>query len=103
MGPPIRHAAKLLQDVEARLKILITLSDGKPEDYDGYKGHYAIEDTRRALIEARQQGVSPFCITIDRQARDYLPHMYGEVSYIVVEDVTLLHRRVPEIYRLLTT
>ncbi len=103
MGPAIRHVTKLFEEVEARLKILVTLSDGKPEDYDEYKGPYAIEDTRKALLEAREQGIKPFCITIDKEARQYLPHMYGEVNYIFVKDIAHLHRRIAEIYRLLTT
>lgn len=103
MGPPIRHVTKLLAEVEARVRLLIILSDGKPEDYDDYKGDYAIEDTRRALIEARTQGVHPFCITIDRQARDYIAHMYGEVNYIFLSDVSQLPVRLPAVYRTLTT
>ncbi len=103
MGPAIRHASRLLADVDARFKVLITLSDGKPEDYDEYKGLYAIEDTRMALVEAKEQGVRPFCITVDREAHEYLPHMYGEVNYVIVDDVSRLSRKVPEIYRLLTT
>ncbi len=103
MGPAIRHATTRLDQEEARLKILLTLSDGKPEDYDEYKGPYAIEDTRMALFEARQRGVRPFCITVDRQAREYLPRMYGAANYVLVPDVRLLHKRVPEIYRVLTT
>ncbi|WP_161939949.1 nitric oxide reductase activation protein NorD [Dissulfuribacter thermophilus] len=103
MGPAIRHVTKLFKEVEARLKILVTLSDGKPEDYDEYKGPYAIEDTRKALLEAREQGIKPFCITIDKEAKQYLPHMYGEVNYVLVKDVSHLHRRIAEIYRLLTT
>jgi nitric oxide reductase NorD protein len=103
MGPAIRHSIEKLMDVDARLRILLTLSDGKPEDYDEYKGPYAIEDTRRALFEAREYGIRPFCITIDSEAREYLPRLYGAANYILVPDVRLLHRRVPEIYRLLTT
>jgi len=103
MGPAVRHAISKLEQVDARLKILLTLSDGKPEDYDEYKGPYAIEDTRMALFEARRRGIRPFCITIDRQAREYLPRMYGAANYILVPDVRLLHKRVPEIYRILTT
>ena len=56
MGPFIRHAADLLDAVDARTKLLITLSDSRPEDGDGYKGDYAIEDTRKALIEAGRPG-----------------------------------------------
>ncbi len=103
MGPAVRHAITRLEEVEARLKILLTLSDGKPEDYDEYKGPYAIEDTRMSLFEARQKGIRPFCITVDKEARDYLPRMYGAANYVLVPDIRLLHKRVPEIYRMLTT
>ena len=103
MGPPLRHAAGLLQKVDARVRLLVTLSDGKPEDYDDYKGEYAIEDTRHALIEAKAAGIHPFCITIDREAHDYIGHMYGEVNYIFVDEVRKLPVRLPEIYRVLTT
>jgi len=103
MGPPLRHAIRLLQDVEAKVRLLVTLSDGKPEDYDDYKGEYAIEDTRHALIEAKAAGIHPFCITIDKKAHDYISHMYGEVNYIFVDEVRKLPIRLPEIYRILTT
>lgn len=103
MGPPIRHLTRLLAESDARIRLLITLSDGKPEDYDDYKGDYAIEDTRHALIEAKTQGVHPFCITIDKQAHAYLPHMYGEVNYICIDEVGKLPNRIPEIYRGLTS
>lgn len=103
MGPPIRHSLSVLKAVEARTKLLITISDGKPEDWDAYKGDYGIEDTRKALIEAREQGLHPFCITIDKEAGSYLPHMYGEVNYIVIDDVRKLPNRITEIYRRLTT
>jgi len=103
MGPPIRHLTRLLAKSEARIRLLITLSDGKPEDYDDYKGDYAIEDTRHALIEAKAQGIHPFCITIDKQAHAYLPHMYGEVNYICIDEVNKLPNRIPEIYRGLTS
>jgi len=104
MGVAIRHLSGLLNQVEARTRILITLSDGKPDDYGGeYRGEYGIEDTRRALIEAKRDGVHPFCITIDREGQEYLPHMYGPVSYTIVDTVEKLPYKVSEIYRHLTT
>lgn len=102
MGPAIRHSTKILKGIEARTKLLITLSDGKPEDYDAYKGDYGIEDTRKSLIEAKEQGIHAFCITIDKEASSYLPHMYGEVNYIFIDDVRKLPNRITEIYRRLT-
>ncbi len=104
MGVAIRHLTTLLNQVEARTKLLITLSDGKPDDYsDNYRGEYGIEDTRQALIEAHRTGIKPFCITIDREARDYLPHMYGQVNWTLIDDIARLPLKVADIYRRLTT
>lgn len=103
MGPAIRHATKLLQDVDAKVRLIITLTDGKPEDYDDYKGQYAIEDTRHALLEAKTADIHPFCITIDQQAHEYMRHMYGPANYIFINDVRKLPVRIPEIYRTLTS
>jgi len=103
MGVAIRHLTKLLNQIDARTKLLITLSDGKPDDYsDHYRGAYGIEDTRQALIEAHRAGVKPYCITIDSEARDYLPHLYGPVNWTLVDDVKRLPLKVADIYRRLT-
>ena len=103
MGFAIRHLSKLLNEVDAATRVLVTLSDGRPDDYfDGYRGQYGIEDTRMALLEARRAGVHPFCITIDREARDYLPRMYGAARYIILDDVRQLPFKVSDIYRRLT-
>ncbi len=103
MGVAIRHLGGMLAKIEARTRLLITLSDGKPDDYDSYRGEYGIEDTRKALIEIKQQGIHPYCITIDTEARDYLPHMYGAVGYTLVDEVRKLPLKVSDIYRRLTT
>jgi len=102
MGVTIRHLTHQLNQVAAKTRLLITLSDGKPDDYDGYRGEYGIEDTRQALIEAKRSGIHPFCITIDQQAREYLPHMYGAVNYTLIDDVRQLPTKVAGIYRQLT-
>ncbi len=103
MGVAIRHLSAILCQVEAKTRILITLSDGKPDDYsDEYRSQYGIEDTRRALIEARRSGIHPFCITIDKEGQEYLPHMYGAVNYTIVDEVERLPYKVSEIYRRLT-
>jgi nitric oxide reductase NorD protein len=103
MGVFIRHVIRHFSEVEASTKLLITLSDGKPDDYDTYRGEYGVEDTRQALFEARRDGIHAFCITIDEQARDYLPHMYGAANYTVIDDVAKLPLKVSDIYRRITT
>ncbi|MDP2110867.1 MAG: nitric oxide reductase activation protein [Thiobacillus sp.] len=104
MGFALRHMTKLLNQVEAKTRVLITLSDGRPDDYfDVYRGQYGIEDTRMALLEAARTGIHPFCITLDRDARDYLPHMYGAARYVILDDVRQLPVKVTDIYRRITT
>jgi len=103
MGAPIRHLGSLLDAQPARTKLLVTLSDGKPEDYRSYRGAYGIEDTRRALLELRRGGIHPYCITIDREGGAYLPHMYGPAGYAVIDDVARLPCRIAEIYRRIST
>ena len=103
-GGPHPPPHRVLRAEDARIKLLITLSDGKPDDYDPqYRGEYGIEDTRQALFEARLDGVHPFCITIDEQGPEYLPHMYGAANYVLVADVARLPAKVSEIYRRLTS
>lgn len=103
MGVAIRHLTGILGRIEAKTRVLITLSDGKPDDYsDEYRSEYGIEDTRRALIEAKQRGIHSFCITIDKEGQEYLPHMYGAVNYTIVDAVERLPYKISEIYRQLT-
>jgi len=104
MGVTIRHLTQLFKAEAASIKLLITLSDGKPDDDDErYRGTYGIEDTRQALLEAKREGIHPFCITIDTQAKTYLPRMYGAVNYIVIEKVSQLPLKISDIYKKLTT
>jgi nitric oxide reductase activation protein len=101
-GAAIRHATAKLLAREARTRLLVLISDGRPLD-DGYKDEYSLEDTKAALREARQRGVHPFCITIDREADGYVRRMYGDVQFAVIDHLEALPKRLPRIYQRLTT
>ena len=79
------------------------LSDGRPYDHDYGDARYAREDTREALRQAKVQGITPFCITIDRESEAELRDLYGEIGYTIIDDVLSLPERLPGIYRRLTT
>lgn len=102
MGTAIRHATTLLTRQPANRRLLLILTDGKPNDLDHYEGRYGIEDTRHAIVEARQQGLQPFCVTIDQRAGDYLPHLFGSNGYIVIRRPAELPSRLPLLYMQLT-
>ena len=102
IAPAIRHTTTKLKRREEKTKLIILLSDGKPLDHD-YHGDYAIEDTRMALREAQRYGIKSFCITVDREAAEYLPRMYANSRWVVIDDVMKLPNKITRIYKLFTT
>jgi nitric oxide reductase NorD protein len=102
MGAAIRHASALLQKQKTGRKLLLILTDGKPNDLDQYEGRYGIEDTRVAIHEARAAGLIPFCVTIDERAGDYLPHLFGRGHYVLVRNAADLPQVLPGLYAHLT-
>lgn len=103
LGAAIRHASAKLAKQDARTRLLIVLSDGRPYDHDYGDARYARDDTREALRQAKNEGITPFCITIDRESEAELRDLYGEIGYTIIDDVLSLPERMPGIYRRLTT
>ena len=102
MGAAIRHATSLLQKQPSALRVLLILSDGKPNDLDQYEGRYGIEDTRMAVLQAHKAGLKPFCVTIDREGASYLPHLFGPAGYTIIRKPEELPARLPLLYAQLT-
>ena len=102
MGPAIRHLTGILKNVRARTKLMIILSDGKPNDFDLYEGKYGIEDIRKAVLEARAFGIQSYCITVDTEAREYLPTIFERGNFLVLEDIQSLPQKLVGMYRRLT-
>jgi cobalamin biosynthesis protein CobT len=104
MGPAIRHTTKRLMGVDSNVKIMILLTDGKPYDSDTYQDNaYAQADTQMALREARREKIHLFCVTVDQEGADYLPTMYSDANFVVIDDVSTLPQKLPQLYRRLTT
>jgi nitric oxide reductase NorD protein len=99
LGGALRHATAGLARERARARLLLVLSDGKPQDEDGYEGRYGIEDVRQAVAEARLQGIRGFGVTVDREGPSYLPRLFGPHGYTVIWNAELLPERLPAIYR----
>lgn len=102
MGAAIRYATQTLERQPANQRLLLLLTDGKPNDLDHYEGRYGAEDTRQAIREARQKGIKPFCVTIDAKAASYLPHLFGGNGFVVIRHAVELPQRLPALYAQLT-
>jgi len=102
IGAAVRHATAQLEKRPHRHRLLLILTDGKPNDVDHYEGRFGIEDSRRAILEARRKGLTVFGVTIDRKAQDYFPLMFGRGNYAIVGNLHRLSRALPRIYQSLS-
>ena len=99
MGAAIRYVQQVLAERPESHRLLLLLSDGKPHDIDHYDGRFGIEDTRKAIQEARHAGTAVFAITIDREASAYVPFLFGRGGYALVSHINHLVPALPAIYR----
>ena len=88
------------------MKVLIVISDGFPQDsdYGPERGNhnYGVEDTAKALQEAKQKGIETFCVTVDRSGQDYLRRMCPDARYLVIEEMEDLPDQLSKVYTALT-
>jgi nitric oxide reductase NorD protein len=102
MGAALRAATLQLARRPERQRLLLVLTDGKPNDIDVYEGRWGLEDTRHAVHEARAAGLLPFCLSIDEEAHAYLPHLFGRQGYAHVRRPAELPARLAAVYSRLT-
>jgi nitric oxide reductase activation protein len=101
MGTAIRHAARCFSGVDTAIKLLIVLGDGYPND-TGYKKQYAIEDTRKAIFEARSQNIYTHGITVNIRSDNAMDDLFGPVHHTAISDVRELPDKLWRIYSSLT-
>ncbi len=84
IGPALRHAGAMLAKRPSVNKWLLILSDGKPNDYDKYEGKYGVGDVKQALRELKKLHIHTHALAIEKQAKYYLPQMFGVNNYQVM-------------------
>ena len=103
LGAAIRYTTQQLMKQAQANRLMLILTDGKPNDLDQYEGRYGIEDTRQAILEARRAGLKPFCVTIDKKANEYLPYLFGNQSFVVIKNPLELPKKLPLLYAQLSS
>jgi nitric oxide reductase NorD protein len=99
IGAAVRHASAELARQPQRKKLLLVLTDGKPNDVDHYEGRFAVEDTSKSVQEARRLGIAVFGVTVDAAAQSYFPTLFGRSGYAIVGNIRRLPAALPAIYR----
>ncbi len=99
LGAAVRYGTKALGLRAKQKRLLLVLTDGKPNDLDHYEGRYGIEDTRRAVLEARRAGHTVFAITVDAKARGYIRRIFSPGGFTIISHPDRLTAALPAIYR----
>ena len=103
LGAAIRHMSMLLAKEARKRRLLLVITDGKPNDLDHYEGRHGIEDSRMAVLEARRAGHSVFGITVDRDGKSWFPRLFGQGAFALIPSPEKLTQALPQIYRQLVT
>lgn len=101
LGAAVRHATALLSREPARHRLLLVLSDGRPNDLGHYVAGYGVEDSRQAIHEARARAIYPFCLNVDRDRPEYLAHIFGPAGYATLRRPEQLPRALLRAVRVL--
>jgi len=99
LGAALRHVSGRLAERPRQRRLLLVLTDGKPNDTDHYEGRYGIEDTHMAVREARRRGQSVFGVTIDAKSQAPFSRIFGAGGYVVIPDPEKLVAALPHLYR----
>ncbi len=102
LGAAIRHTTAQLALQQTQRKLLIVLTDGKPNDLDHYEGIHGIEDSHMAVREARRQGLSVHGVIVDEDGQDWFARIFGKGGFTLFPNPERLTRALPDIYRSLT-
>lgn len=99
LGAAIRHMTAMLNEEQSERKLMLVLTDGKPNDLDHYEGIHGIEDSHMAVREARQRGHTVHGIIIDQDGQDWFTRIFGRGGFTLLPNPARLTRALPDIYR----
>ena len=102
MGAAIRHAGSILKRQPSNKKLLLVITDGEPADNDVRDPQYLRYDAKKAVEELTQIGISPYCLSLDPRADQYVSRIFGANNYVVLDQVQRLPEKLPILYMGLT-
>jgi len=103
LGAAIRHVSAQLAEEGATRRLLLVLTDGKPNDLDHYEGQHGIEDSRMAVREARALGQAVHGVIVDVDGQDRFARIFGRAGFTLLPHPERLPGALHDIYQTLTT
>ncbi len=97
-GVPIKFVADKLLDVDADIKVLFIISDGKPLARPNYKDELAKEDVKKIVSEYSRKGINFFVAAIGND-REVIKDIYGENRFLDISNINALPNRISMILK----
>lgn len=97
-GVPIKYVADKLLDVDADIKVLFIISDGKPLAKPNYKDELAKKDLQNVVAEYSRNGINFFVAAIGND-RDVIKDIYGDNKFLDISNINTLPNRVSMILK----
>jgi hypothetical protein len=103
IGPALRHSGYRLAALEARQRLIIVVTDGRPMDA-GYDPNtrYAQHDVRMACEENARQSIHTFGISTEENSLADMEIMFPQRRFAILPDIRCLPRILPRLYIRLT-
>ena len=100
LGAAIRHGTtELIDHGGTTRKLLLVLSDGLAYDH-GYEPTYAAADVRKALGEARRDGVGCLCVSVGADTEtETLRRVFGSAAHATIPHPNQLGREIGRLFR----
>ena len=103
MGAAMRHAGHHLLRQPERKKLLLLVTDGEPADIDERDPQHLRHDAKKAVEELYTRGIMTYCLTLDRNADNYVKRIFGANNYTIIDHVQRLPEKLPVLFATLTS
>ena len=97
-GVSIKYVAEKLLKVDADIKVLFIISDGKPLAKPNYKDELAKEDLKSVISEYSRKGINFFVAAIGND-RDVIKDIYGQNKFLDISNINELPNRISMILK----
>lgn len=95
-GLPLRLCAEMLAQRPEEIRLLVVISDGRPND-DDYSGQTAYEDIQNTVAEFRRKGLLIYGAAIDED-REVIQELYGK-GFLSIQDLKSLPKTMVRLLR----
>ncbi len=86
LGAALRHSFTKIGLRKEPHKHVLLITDGQPSDIDVLDQQHLIEDSKKVIREADMLGYKTFCLSLDKDADQYIKRVFSKNNYLVVDN-----------------